>query len=1845
MSVYRYKYTGVDTSRLSQVVPGSLVAGNIAPQIYYDVTAPPGSKADLDEEMLRQGWAYDSADPVTTPATQSATDTVAKMNILDTSVLVAKRSVINFIGATIVDVPGSDQVNVTTVPLARTITAGNGLTGGGDLSANRSLAVTAANGSISVGAGGVTVGILANDTMHGDRGGGALHAQVTSLVDGFMIASDKSKLDGVTPGATNTPLSSTIPTAETVGAVGTAGTSTDAARQDHVHPLASGTPSAIGTANAAGTSTSVPHLDHVHDHGSQSTGTHHAAVIAAGASGFMTGSDKTKLDGIAAGATNTPLSNVAGAAVSVAAATAGVSTDVSRSDHTHAVTASVAPSAIGTSNTLGTSDSLAHADHIHDHGSQSTGTHHAAATQAVAGFLSTTDKTKLDGIAASATNTPLAALASPDIDNTAAVVGVGSTAARQDHTHRASVGTPVAVGTANANGTGTALALATHVHDHGTQTSGTLHAVATQSVAGFMSSTDKTSFDNYLPSSGQKDALAGSYGTPSTTNKYVTTTDPAFTGPANVVKLNPGTNVVGAAITAITTATSTNPFVLSLSPGVYTEAPFTMKPYVSICGEGTWFDIQLVTSNNGADFITTAAGSAMEHLAITGPTGAGFAAINSTHTGFTPCILTEVIIKKGYYGINHHPASYGTLHCHELANQYSGSAMNQFVRVTNGNVILMTSSFMSGPSAAVTTGFYVDGATTSLLMFSCAFSNAGSTDGLYVDNGATAQLTGCSFTTGTNAIHIGPSGNSSVSCAANMIGLTFTKGVFIESGTATFRHIGGADYSTWDIANGAALSGIVSDPTGAIILGELSIATGASLFPLGAFASAYATTGLVTGGGISKGTGLVVNIAAGSAFIYNGTAMVSIVWGNTTHTLSASGNKQYIYVDSAGVWHHSSVEPDQTLNLMVGEAATDATDIIALSQHSPMIPQNILNQSRYSDEVIGPISVTGGTVTKHSGTSIQFKVDAATYWIYNNRVTADASADPAVFNYWYRDGAGGWTKVTGQTSIDVTNYDDGTGTLAPMTAAYYKGDLAFVTHNDGAAEFHVVYAQEEQSLSASVLNNPVAPDILIQDGLRLARICVQKAATDIFSISDQRPKIGQSASGSTAITVHAALSGLSADDHVHYQLRSEKGAASGYTPLNGSTKVASTYLDLSSAAPAQISVGGAATGTSTNLARQDHGHDISVGTPVAVAAANNAGAATSLARSDHAHDHGSHSTGTNHAVATPSVSGVGGVNGFISAVNQEKLNNVPAGTDTHIQFNDGGTLGSSANLAYDKVNAAVKIGSATLLPDNPLAIQHSVDSYAQVNLQNTNSGTLASMDIVVTADNGSDSANFFDMGISSSTYADPAYPMLGPDDSFIDAMGGHLVVATYTAAKKLKFATGGQTVNKLRADIDDNGINLYPGHALRTDGTFYNTQRLVRLASTGAVTTSGTPLVDSVQTVLGDRILIKNAGTAANGIYVVAAGAWALAPDWFTGAVLPEQEILVSEGTVNAHNAFRVANTGTITVGATVITFNAFGPSTASPANVTKAAAVVGTSTDWARADHKHDISTAAASTIGTANAEGTATSLARSDHGHDHGAQTSGTLHAAVIAAGASGFMTGSDKTKLDGVATGATNTPLSATVPVNVTKAAASAGSATEAAKQDHKHDVTTAAASTIGTANSEGSATSLARSDHGHDHGAQTSGTLHAVAVAGGANGFLSGADKTKLDASSQSWVQFGNNSVSTTTTTRYLTPGFDATNIAPTAAIQYRAPTAGTIQNMFIQHNTAAGNGGNIVYTVRINSATSALTVTLASTGTNGSDTTHSASVAKGDLLDIQVTKASGIGTSPTNVIATFEIHAA
>lgn len=62
------------------------------------------------------------------------------------------------------------------------------------------------------------------------------------------------------------------------------------------------------------------------------------------------------------------------------------------------------PNNIGTSNSEGTANAFARQDHIHNHGSQTNPTHHSVVTQSNNGFMSSTDKTKLDNVNTIATH-------------------------------------------------------------------------------------------------------------------------------------------------------------------------------------------------------------------------------------------------------------------------------------------------------------------------------------------------------------------------------------------------------------------------------------------------------------------------------------------------------------------------------------------------------------------------------------------------------------------------------------------------------------------------------------------------------------------------------------------------------------------------------------------------------------------------------------------------------------------------------------------------------------------------------------------------------------------------------------------------------------------------------------------------------------------------------------------------------------------------------------------------------------------------------------------------------------------------------------------------------------------------------------------------------------------------------------------------------------------------------------------------------------------------------------------------------------------------------------------------
>jgi phage-related tail fiber protein len=100
----------------------------------------------------------------------------------------------------------------------------------------------------------------------------------------------------------------------------------------------------------------------------------------------------------------------------------------------------------------------------------------------------------------------------------------------------------------------------------------------------------------------------------------------------------------------------------------------------------------------------------------------------------------------------------------------------------------------------------------------------------------------------------------------------------------------------------------------------------------------------------------------------------------------------------------------------------------------------------------------------------------------------------------------------------------------------------------------------------------------------------------------------------------------------------------------------------------------------------------------------------------------------------------------------------------------------------------------------------------------------------------------------------------------------------------------------------------------------------VRAATTTNITLSAPQTIDGVSVIAGDRVLVKDQSTAlANGIYVVAAGAWTRATDADSSAKIPAGIFtFVEEGTANADTGWVLTTNNPITLGTTPLAFTQF---------------------------------------------------------------------------------------------------------------------------------------------------------------------------------------------------------------------------------------------------------------------------------------------------------------------------------
>lgn len=140
-----------------------------------------------------------------------------------------------------------------------------------------------------------------------------------------------------------------------------------------------------------------------------------------------------------------------------------------------------------------------------------------------------------------------------------------------------------------------------------------------------------------------------------------------------------------------------------------------------------------------------------------------------------------------------------------------------------------------------------------------------------------------------------------------------------------------------------------------------------------------------------------------------------------------------------------------------------------------------------------------------------------------------------------------------------------------------------------------------------------------------------------------------------------------------------------------------------------------------------------------------------------------------------------------------------------MRLSNTGNLGIGTS-SFDGTNPEkLLVDAGTTSSYNVISGKGTINNYLQLNIQNRSSGSSASSDVVATANNGTESVNFIDMGINSSTYNVPSFNITGVNDAYLYSTGNDFAIGNATSNKSLKFFTGGTVSSNERMRIDGSG--------------------------------------------------------------------------------------------------------------------------------------------------------------------------------------------------------------------------------------------------------------------------------------------------------------------------------------------------------------------------------------------------------------------------------------------------------
>ena len=1086
------------------------------------------------------------------------------------------------------------------------------------------------------------------------------------------------------------------------------------------------------------------------------------------------------------------------------------------------------------------------------------------------------------------------------------------------------------------------------------------------------------------------------------------------------VRKDPGDNEYGSiadALADITTASISNPWVVDVGAGVFSEPQLVMKPFVSILGRG--YEATVIQALDPSDHLIVGAGmAAVRGVTVSGVSDTGKAGIY--YNGSIVFEVDNVISTNNAIGILFEGAATGTPVI--VRNTIVTGVFQVGIRTasTGGNSIsaLIDGCSVEGPLADPSAlSIDISGSNNITLLRDLVISGNGTSSGVSFSNGAALKISSANM----RNLGIGvsnPSTGAAPSIDASAINFSnCAQEIDLQNvGTTGALVFFGDQSKYYSASNMLALQLLDKVTSDLIFSGKLRVLqSDQTIEDLSTLIVETATMGIEEGGDLSVNTGLTINLTAGFGYIEIEPELIRrFDWPDQIVAFPPNAVR-YLYFDPSGTLTQNATSPDTAYNILLGRVVTGASSIILIDDIA-MIAEHTSNRyDRMFREAFGPIYKSGSSVTEN-GTR-QLDVTAGQYFVSSCEYTP-VGGTALSWTSVRGNGSGGFI-LGSQNTVDNATYDDGSGSLAPLTAGYWAKHSFYTIGESTNEKYFLVYSQAEYSALtlAQQASIPTPPSYFTEGVTLIASIIVQQGATNIVEIRDERPRIGFTASGVSATTFHSNLLGLTVgDDHPQYWRNDGTHVASGNWNMGGNS--ISNIGTLNSVTienhKARHQPGGAdaiptaaaitqnpdqanAEGSSTSLSRADHTHQIPTATAVTLSGdtTNTQGNSTSFSRANHTH---AITTGIV-STQTPDQSNAEGTAAALSRI--DHAHNIPTATAVGMNANSTNQQGVAATFSRsDHVHFILSGTPSTQNPDQTNTTGTATGFARADHIHQIPTATAVGMNAntanaqgVSTSFSRADHAHAIASGAAAAQAPDQANAA-GTSTNFARADHVHNIpteaattinansantqgaAATFARSDHTHAISTGAASSQSPDQVNGIGIsanlaradhvhNIPTATAVSLDAASTNTQGVgVSFARNDHTHAIGTALVGDITTIQPDAT--ASAGTSNN----YARGDHRHAID----AAAPSSNLTAT--TTNAEGAStsfaRADHSHAITTGAA---------STQTPdqANAT------GSSANVARADHVHNIPTAAASSIDTSstNTQGAAATFARADHTH----------------------------------------------------------------------------------------------------------------------------------------------------------------------------------------------------------------------------------------------------------------------